>query len=242
LLFVAPAINAAVCDPRVFQGAYGLFLTGDATIGGSTRPAVVVGRLVLGDAGNLSGISSTSFMGLILGNPVTGRYEVQADCSVTWSLQDVSGAFQHFAGTMSDDGDHVAFRQTDPGGARNGSLLRTMNGCSESSLTGEFNLAVSGRTVDVGTAVETGRISFSGVLIADGAGGLTFPSGSKEPPVTAGTYNVQDDCFVELDLKLASGNETVATHFRTILVERGRKVVGIQTDSGSLVVLRLLAR
>ena len=49
--------------------------------------------------------------------------------------------------------------------------------------------------------------------------------------MTAGSYDVQDDCFVELELKLASGNETVATHFRTILVEKGRKVVGIQTDS-----------
>ena len=32
-----------------------------------------------------------------------------------WTLQDDSGNFRRFAGTMSADGGHVDFRQTDPG-------------------------------------------------------------------------------------------------------------------------------
>jgi hypothetical protein len=96
--------HAAVCDPKAFHGAYGLSLTGATTIGGPARPVAVVGRLVLDDSGNLSGISSASFTGLILGNQVTGKYEAQTDCSVTWTLQDDSGNLQHFAGTMSADG------------------------------------------------------------------------------------------------------------------------------------------
>lgn len=235
--------HAAVCDPEVFHGAYGLSLTGNTTIGGTTRPVAVVGRLVLDDSENLSGISSASFTGLIFGNRVTGKYEAQRDCSVTWTLQDDSGNLQHFAGTMSADGRHVAFRQTDPGGAENGNLLRTMEGCSESSLAGKFKLTVSGRTVDVNTAVDSGRVSFWGLLGADGSGNLSLASGPDEPAVVAGTYDVLDDCFVELVLQLPPGeHETAALHFRAILVENGREVLGIQTDPGTIVALRLVSR
>jgi hypothetical protein len=81
-----------------------------------------------------------------LGNPTTGRYEAHADCSVTWTFQDSSGNFQHFGGTMNADGGRVTFRQTDRGGAGNGTLLRTVNWCSTSSLVGTYKFKASGRT------------------------------------------------------------------------------------------------
>ena len=240
--FALPVAHAAVCDPKAFHGAYGLSLTGATTIGGPTRPVAVVGRLVADDSGNLSGISSASFTGLIFGNSVTGKYEAHTDCSVTWTLQDDSGNFQHFAGTMSAGGGHVAFRQTDPGGAGNGILLRTMDGCSVSSLAGTFQLTASGRTVDVDTAVDSGPISLRGVLIADGAGNLSAASGPDEPAQAAGMYEVAEDCFVNLALELpADEHQAAAMHFRAILVDNGREVLGIQTDPGTVVALRLVS-
>ena len=242
-IFALPVAHAAVCDPKAFQGAYGLSLTGATTIGGPTRPVAVVGRLVLEDSGNLSGISSASFTGLILGNRVTGKYEADTDCSVTWALQDDSGNFQHFAGTMSADGGRVAFRQTDPGGAENGILLRTMDGCSGSTLAGTFKLTTSGSTVDVNTAVDSGRVSLQGVLIADGASNLSFASGPDEPALAAGSYEVLDDCFVKIVLELpADEHQAAAMHFRAILVDNGREVLGIQTDPGTIVALRLVSK
>ena len=242
-IFALHVTHAAVCDPEVLRGEYGLSLTGSTTIGGATRPVAIVGRLVLDDSENLSGISSASFTGLIFGNRVTGKYEAHRDCSVMWTLQDDSGNFQHFAGTMSADGRHVAFRQTDPGGAENGILLRTMDRCSESSLEGRFKLTASGRNVDVNTAIDSGRVSFSGLLIADGTGNLFFASGPDDPPLAQGTYDVLDDCFVELVLQLPQGErETAAIHFRAILVEDGREVLGIQTDPGTIVALRLVSK
>jgi len=242
-IFALPVAHAAVCDPNAFQGAYGFSLTGATTIGGPARPVAVIGRLVVDDSENLSGISSASFTGLIFGNPVTGKYEAHTDCSVTWALQDDSGALQHFAGTMSADGGRVAFRQTDPGGAGNGILLRTMDGCSLSSLAGRFQLTASGRTVDVSTAVDSGRISVRGVLIADGARNLSFASGPDEPALAAGSYEVLDDCFVELVVELPGDeHQAAARHFRAILVDNGREVLGIQTDPGTVVALRLVSK
>ena len=242
-MFAFPVAHAAVCDPKTFHGAYGFSLTGATTIGGPTRPVAVVGRLVLDDSGNLSGVSSASFTGLILGNPVTGKYEAHFDCSVTWTLQDDSGNFQHFAGTMSADGGRATFRQTDPGGAGNGTLLRTINGCSVSSLAGTFKSKASGRTVDVNTAVDSGLVSIRGVLIADGARNLSFNSGPDTPALAAGSYEVQDDCFVTLVLELPAGEGKTATmHFRAILVDNGREVLGIQTDPGTIVAIRLVSQ
>ena len=46
-VFVLSVAHAAVCDPKVFHGAYGLSLTGITTIGDTPRAVAVVGRLVL---------------------------------------------------------------------------------------------------------------------------------------------------------------------------------------------------
>ena len=241
-LFALPMTHAEVCNPKALDGAYGFSLTGNTTIGGPVRPVTVIGRLVFQDSGNVSGISSASFTGLILGNPVTGQYEAHADCSVTWSLQDESGNAQHFAGTMSADGRRAGFRQTDPGGAEDGTLLRTMDVCSDSSLLGRFNLTASGRIVDIDNANDSGSISFEHLLIADGAGNLSFAQEPDEPAVAAGSYKVRDDCFIELVLKVTEGgDETAPRHFRAILVENGREVQGIETDPGTIVALRLVA-
>jgi hypothetical protein len=242
-IFALSAAHAAVCNPRAIPGAYGFSLTGTTTIGGPARPVAVVGRVVVDDSGNLSGISSASFTGLVFGNRVTGKVLPQTDCSVTLTMQDDSGNFQHFAGTVNADSGRVAFRQTDPGGAQNGILLRTTNGCSASSLTGTFKVKASGRTVDPTTGVDSGHVLSRGVLIADGVRSLSFDSGPDEPALAAGSYEVAEDCFVTLGLELPVGeNKTVSMHFRAILVNDGREVLGIQTDPGTVVALRLVSQ
>ncbi|HEY1339007.1 MAG TPA: hypothetical protein VGF59_15940 [Bryobacteraceae bacterium] len=211
-------------------------MTGNTTIGDRTRSVAVVGRLVFDDSGNVSGTSSASFTGITLGNPVTGKYEAHWDCSVTWSLQDDSGGYQHFAGTMSTYGRRVVFRQTDPGGAVNGILLRTMDGCSEAGLKGKFDLTISGRAIDVDTAIESGYVSQAGLLTADGAGGVAFLR-QPDTPLIGGSYRVRADCSVELTLE-----SEPAMHFRAILVDEGREVLGIQTDPGTTVTLRMVGK
>jgi hypothetical protein len=47
---------------------------------------------------------------------------------------------------------------------------------------------------------------------------------------------------VELALELRIGGKTEATHFRAIVVEKGRQVLAIETDPGTVVALRLVSR
>jgi hypothetical protein len=231
----------AACDPKDFAGSYGFLLTGTTTIGGrgEARPVAVVGRLALDGWGTARSTSSAAFTGIVLGNPATGTYEAKSDCSVRWTLRDDGANWQNFAGAMTDRGARVTFRQTDPGGAGNGLMLRSSDYCPPSSFRGRFDLTLSGNSVDVSSGRAFGRVSFAGVVEADGAGGLSFATGTDEPTVKAGAYEFQDGCFVQLTVPPVGGSRASEMHFRGILVDDGRTLFAMQTDPGTVVSLRL---
>ena len=97
----APVCAADVCNPAKLEGAYGFQLSGPHHDFRRIETRVSVGRLVFDGHGVVSGYSSVNFAGYFLGNPVTGDYETHDDCTLTWSLQDDSGAFQHFSGKLT---------------------------------------------------------------------------------------------------------------------------------------------
>ena len=86
---------------------------------------------------------------------------------------------------------------------------------------------MSGRTVDVDTGVDSGRVSV-GVVIPTAPPPL-LDSGPGEPVVAAGSYEVQGDCFMGLVLELPAGEHQTATiQFRAIRVESRREVLGFR--------------
>jgi hypothetical protein len=250
-----PLAHAAVCNPAAFQGTYGFQLYGATTISGNSQPAVVVGRLVfdqsstvvgVSSSGMVSGISSVKFTGLLLGNPVTGTYEAKVDCSLSWSLQDDSGNSQHFQGTMNADGTRIAFRQSDPGGIPNGTMIRTAKSCTAGDFEGRFALSFSGDRIDVDTNRKIGSISQGGLIEVDGQGGLSYAANPSAPFQSAGTYEMEDDCIIQfgLDLPADSGN-TAHWQFRAVLVGGNGigppAVYGIESDPGTVATVRLTA-
>src|SRR4029077_14297790 len=114
------------------------------TISGSEIPVAGIGRIVFGDDGALSGISSVNFNCLYLGNPVTGTYEFGTDCRMSMSLQDDSGAFQHFSGTVTPGGKKVTLHQTDPVIAERGVMLRTAASCTNTDFRPSYAFTMSG--------------------------------------------------------------------------------------------------
>ena len=257
--------RAETCDARAFQGAYGFSLTGTTNIGDRARPVAVLGRLVVEDSEHLRGVSSASFMGLVYGNRVMGTYQVQMDCTIAWTLQDSSGGLQHFAGTMTVDGGRIMFRQTDPGSPGNGIMLRSMKACTESGLMRTFDFIASGSTFNMMNPAETRSVDVQGVLTADGAHKVSFVSNDGEQALEAGTYELAEDCFVTLVVNLpagqqaptmissspsggvvipglpANGQPTPGLHFRAIVVDDGRQVLGMQIDPATTVAIRLFS-
>jgi hypothetical protein len=239
VLACVPLAHAAVCDPAAFQGAYGFQLSGPTAISGAAQPSASVGRLELDGMGGVTGISSVKFAGLLLGNPVTGMYAAKADCSVSWSLQDDSGNIQHFEGTMSEDGKRVIFRQSDPGGPPDGVMMRTAGGCKAVDFHGRFSFTISGNTIDVDTNHVTGRISQSGLIEADGQGNLAYAPNASSPFQSAGTFDVEDDCFVQIELELPSGD---GWNFRAMLLNEGHDLLGIESDPGNAATVKMVSR
>ncbi len=242
IFILATALTSAhaadVCNPADFQGPYGFQLSGTATIGLRPQPVVSVGRLVFDGQGSVTGVSSVSFTGLYLGNPITGKYEAHDDCSVSWSLQDDSGNFQHFQGTMTSDALRVQFHQTDPVGSSRGTLVKAAEKCQDSDFQKRYRYSVSGKRIDVDAGEVTGSVSASGVLEASG-GQLTLTPATDSAMPGSGTVQVGDDCFVQLHL--SSPAEMLDMNFRGILVDQGRQLLGMATDPGTSVSLRLTA-
>lgn len=140
---------------------------------------------------------------------------------------------------MSSDGRRITFRQSDPGGAQNGTMTRTPENCNSTSLNGRYSLSISGSRIDVETARNAGSVSLKGSLDADGAGELAF-SPDAGPTASAGTYEFEDGCVLHLILNLpVAGDQPTQMNFRGFVNDSGTAVFGMQTDPGSQVSLRL---
>ncbi len=239
-----PLAAADVCDPGQVQGPYGVQLSGVTTISGDSKPVISLGRLIFDGEGGLSGYSSVMFAGLLLGNPVTGAYEVRSDCNVSWSLQDDSGAFQHFSGVVSPDGRRVQFRQTDPGGAQRGIAARTSDGCTALDLQKKYEFTLSGSSIPMLPGEVSRSVAAKGLIAADDGGNFKLTLRDHSGVTTDVTVTVESDCIVHLELALPAeaGETSTLMKLRGILINDGKEILAIQTDPGSAVSARLTAR
>jgi hypothetical protein len=217
---------AGVCNPADLVGPYAFQLTGSTDISGAPKPTASLGRIAFDGRGNLSGTASATFRGLLLGNPVTGSYEAKSDCSVSWKLQDDSGAFQNFGGTLSADGTRVQFTQTDPGGAQRGIMQKTSNTCSAADLLKKYDFTVSGSTIPMQDGEVAHAVSAKGTLdIAEN-----------------GSFQVESDCSVRFGWILPAEDgqldEPSLMAMRGFLVNGGKEILAFQTDPGAMVAAR----
>jgi hypothetical protein len=229
----------SVCDPKKFQGAYGAQLSGDTTISGTPTPVAAIGRLDFDGLGSVTGYMSVNFTGYLLGNPVTGKYDAHSDCSINWSLQDDSGAYQHFSGTMTGDLLRVQFRQTDKGGADHGVMIRTPKACSAGTLLKRYTFTISGSTTPMLPGETAHNVSSTGAIDVTGTGNLTLTADGPHA-ATAGTVAVDSDCIVNMQLALSVGDSdaTVPMKLRGVLMDDGKEIRAIQTDPGTTVIAK----
>ena len=231
LLLLIPGLalyGADFCDPAALAGPYAFQLTGTTDIAGSPQPTASLGRLFFDGHGSLTGTASVAFRGLLLENPVTGSYEAKPDCTVVWKLRDDSGGFQNFSGTFSTDGTDVRFKQSDPGGVKQGTMKKTSDACSEADLLARYAFAVSGSTVPMQAGEEAHAVSAKGKLDV----------------AANGSFQVDSDCSVVFQLTLAapSGSaDSTTMNMRGFLVSGGKEILAFQTDAGVTVAGRLTA-
>ena len=219
-LTLATAQAAIVCNPAKLAGSYAFQLAGQTTISGKPQPTVGLGRITFDDSGKLSGTSSAMLAGFLIGNPVSGTYDAEPDCSITWSLRDDSGGLQNFKGTLSPDLTRIQFRQTDPGGLRDGIMSRTPASCNTANLQLKYDFTVSGSTTPMQPGEEARTVSAKGTI----------------DTTREGSFQIDDDCSVTFIFTLAN---QPAMHMRGFLVNGGRGILAFQTDPGAMVSARL---
>lgn len=242
-LAVSQVYAAPVCEPRKFEGTYGFQLSGTTRISGTERAAATIGRLVFDGSGSVSGTSSVNFTGYLLGNPVTGKYEVHTDCSFTWSLQDDSGAYQHFAGSITPDFVRAEFRQTDPGAPSQGVMVRTPQACGLNALANSYSYSISGSTTPM-LPGETGhKVSSSGTIQVDANGTVTV-QGNGHSTALGGSIQVDSDCMVQMQISVPAGSSDGAelVNLRGVLLNGGKEILAIQTDPGAAVTAKFAVR
>jgi hypothetical protein len=235
-LLSLPAWAAVACTEQDLDGPYGLQLSGQTTISGTSAPAVVLVRLVFDGDGGVTGYSSVNFNGLLLSNPVTGTYDVQSDCTLSLSLQDDSGAWQHFAGKVTSRGGDL--HQTDPGTGVRGPMLKAKDECKPADFLPRYAVTLSGTSTPLATGGEARAVSGEGTITATGSGRLNFKIGTLSGD---GTFDVQPDCIVNLELN-PSGTDTKAMGLRGIMVNGGKDILAIETDPGESVAAHFRAR
>ena len=245
VLFTVAAHAADICGRNDLYGPYGFQYAGTTTISGAETPVAGIGRIEFGDDGAVSGISSVNFNGLYLGNPVTGKYEFGTDCRMTMSLQDDSGAFQHFSGAVAPGGKRVTFHQTDPGVVERGVMLRTAASCTNTDFRPSYTFTMSGVYTPLAPDGATGTISASGTINATSSGSLTIVRKLRNSEVTAsGTVNVESNCFVNFEFILPEGDgqPAIPMKLRGILVNEGKEIQAISSDPAETLSARFAAR
>jgi hypothetical protein len=203
------AASGQVCGANDLSGGYGFQLAGTTTISGTPTPMAAIGRLVFETEGRISGTSSVNFNRLFHGNPVTGTYNFQANWAIAFELQDDSGAWQHFRGELTPGGARGEFHQTDLGTGGHGVLRKLPDSCSAATLNGKYSVRLDSQRT---------------VTVADGNGKLSWSSGDVS---NSGSYEVDSDCFVQLNF---------GGSWRGILVDAGKTLLAVQTDPGKVAV------
>lgn len=237
-LLAYQAHSADFCEPRKFAGQYGVQLSGTTTISGTVKPVAAIGKLVFDGSGSVSGYMSVNFTGLLLGNPVTGSYEAGNDCSLTWKLQDDSGAFQNFTGKITPDFLRVRFHQTDKDAARDGNMVRTPQECSAGVLRPRYNYSINGSTTPMLPGQTAQKVAANGLLEISDGGKITIdPAGGRTQG--QGSVQVDGECIATIALGIPG---SPAMNLRGVLLDDGREILGIQTDAGSTVTARFIAK
>ena len=231
-LLALPA-TAQVCGGNDIHGAYGVQLSGTVSIGvNGPQPMASISRLVFDGQGGIAGVSSADMAGYFLGNPVTGSYTFKTNCSLSFELQDDSGAWQHFAGLAKEGGSMVQIHQTDPDTGEPGIMVRTPAACRTAGLHGDYSLALSGAASQFATNRTPGAaFSIEGTVSADGAGNLLFNSPAGK---TTGSYELDSDCVVEIELGVPQDDSADLLKLRGVLVDQGNLLLAVESDPAGI--------
>jgi hypothetical protein len=105
------------CSLATVRGEYAVYGQGTVFVGSPPQAGleVDVGLATIDGKGNLKGSLTFSFNGKIFRTAYTGAYLVNADCTISLTIQDDLGEHLQQEGVVLEQGEEIRFIGTDPG-------------------------------------------------------------------------------------------------------------------------------
>jgi hypothetical protein len=225
------------CNNHSLRGAYGFASDGQAfdASGKEVAEIAAAGRIVFDGRGGLTGRETESFSGVISDIPFSGSYSVQPDCTGTAIIH--NGQTAHLKLMLVEGGQEVNFIDQDPGVVAVGQISQQQLGrCTNASLKGVYNFAISGSFYvppggeEQGDAAVFGRIDFDGRGHDTESASASFNGFQQDSPQTA-IYTVNPDCTGSAISTHATGQQDFVNF---VLVEGGTEIKVILTNPGAV--------
>ena len=115
--------SRGACDAGTIKGTYGLAGTGVSSQGGQTLQYALMGKLEFSGSSAVTGTQTVNIAGQILRGPLSGSYQVRADCSGTLTLF-VPGGSTTFDLLILRGASEILLLETVPGEIAAGSLKK----------------------------------------------------------------------------------------------------------------------
>jgi len=221
---IAVGSASANCSNASTNGAYGFLVLGSAY----GEPGTAVGQLNFDGAGNVSGTQTTSFYGSIYYSPpFTGTYSIAKDCTGTM----LAGPYTYdFVLDKDSKGAQVIYAT--PGVVYPGyAVAQEPAICGLPGTKRTFAANLSGMIVSVGAEAIVGRLILDGQGNVKGSGTFSV-NGTISSGSISGTYTENADCTGTAQIT-PEGLGTM--NLNTVVVDGGRELLLIETDSGTVV-------
>jgi len=239
---LSSAAWAATCSSASLSGTYGFLHSG---IDRDGSPAVAVTQLTFDPTtGTYTGEDLEDIGGVIVPSSVSATYEVASNCTATAQVTLVSGGASenvNVSFVVTPAGFLFLFQR--PGATSSGFGVRQgFPTCTNAGVEGRFGFETTGRFLTgapiTGPVAFIGELKFSlnpsgdGVISGHVAGSedgtiLTF----ADEPVT-GYYKVEKDCRGTATITPKGQPEM---HFSFVVVDCGKELLAIETDSDAAV-------
>ncbi len=227
-IWAQPA-RPATCSNATVSGNYGFVVTG----AGPSGPTTTAGQITTDGKGKFTGVETVSDDGTIDQDiPIKGTYKVRANCTGSGTTTLKGGSTFHFDFVVVAGGTELEFVLTDSGTTESGSQLAQGSAtCSTSGVQGTYGLQAAGLLVGLGPIALNGQVKLNkGVISGTASGsvsGQTF-SGDK----VSGVYKVGSNCQ---GAGQVSVSQQSPLHLNLVVVNGGKEILVIDTDSGIVV-------
>ena len=229
LLAAVPVASA--CTNASINGVYGILSSG---LNGSLQSATSLNRIVVDGAGHATGSATKSLNGTIVTYPITGTYQISANCNGTATWTNQSGSTEHDNFYLDNANKGAFLTQTDANHVQ--SSVAVAQGstivCTDLGVKRSYSVQLTGSVVSVGQVATSGRLTLNGTGDVTGTVTESVNGTIHNALSVTGTYSINSDCTGTATIT-PSGQSPI--NLTLLVVNLDKEIMAIETDTNTIV-------